>query len=428
MGKSVFYLSNNFVFRGDEKYTPEYVAYNIHSGESYEVDKSIFDFLSNIPKLNNFKYSKELYRKLYEFKKINFISENYSDNKIILYHSLNKAVKTCYYPREVEFHLTSKCNLRCRYCVYDVKLGSSNAFLDYSTISNFFRELEENGLFRLVISGGEPFLHRDIYKIISDLGRRRFRVEILTNATLITEKAAEVLSSPNISITYSIDGSNSIISDFTRGKGVFEKVIKSINLLNRFNVVHNAACVVSKHNLNDIKNIIKLAEDIGSKSVNFIFLDIIGRADRKMKDMKLSDDDIREVLNTVNGIKSKIKVNILNPLDFYSVKNSETDIIYCSAGTYRCAVDCFGDVYPCSYGFSEEFRMGNIKEGLMNVWHRDKWDIFRGEIKLSDLKECSLCKFAKKCYLKNCRLRGYFKYKDFYGPYPNCFGDKNYIG
>jgi MoaA/NifB/PqqE/SkfB family radical SAM enzyme len=57
------------------------------------------------------------------------------------------------------------------------------------------------------VTGGEPFLRKDLYEILSEIGSRGFDIYLLTNGTLIDKKKAESLSGLGVKgVQVSIEG------------------------------------------------------------------------------------------------------------------------------------------------------------------------------------------------------------------------------
>jgi len=87
-------------------------------------------------------------------------------------------------PLEVTFEVTSKCNLSCIYC-YGCD-GKSDPAID--EIKRIFDEVAELNVFQLCISGGEPFLRSDIFKILEYAIKKDLDVSIVSNGTLLNKK------------------------------------------------------------------------------------------------------------------------------------------------------------------------------------------------------------------------------------------------
>lgn len=97
--------------------------------------------------------------------------------------------KKVYIPT-LEIWGSKQCNLRCRECISRFPyLKQEN--IRTSTVVDSINKLNEMALLnRVVISGGEPFLNKDFYRILLCLDRLETvkKIYILTNATVIPEK------------------------------------------------------------------------------------------------------------------------------------------------------------------------------------------------------------------------------------------------
>jgi radical SAM protein with 4Fe4S-binding SPASM domain len=77
-------------------------------------------------------------------------------------------------------------------------------------------------------------------------------------------------------------------------------------------------------------------------------------------------------------------------------------------------------VYPCVYAYGyQDFIAGNIiQQSTEEIWKSEKWNIFRGNVKVQDLYICKECILLEFCSLKVCRLKSLVHNGDFYGkPY-----------
>ena len=89
---------------------------------------------------------------------------------------------TKYFPRTAVIELTNMCNLRCNHCYVD---KSESNLLDIETCINLIDQLSKLGCFKLVISGGEVFLHKEIlFEFVKKAKKMQFDITIITNMTL----------------------------------------------------------------------------------------------------------------------------------------------------------------------------------------------------------------------------------------------------
>ena len=66
------------------------------------------------------------------------------------------------------WEITSKCNLKCRHCLYYTESPQIVTDLSYKQICEIVDKISEDGRIKEIwISGGEPLVRKDIYKIIN---------------------------------------------------------------------------------------------------------------------------------------------------------------------------------------------------------------------------------------------------------------------
>ena len=129
------------------------------------------------------------------------------------------------------------CNLRCVHCLN--ASGPKDPWLkslDTETVKRSIKEAESLGVKEIYFTGGEPFLHQDILKLLA-FSLQVAPTTVLTNGTLITEKVSDALAtlarvSPySLEIRISVDDIEAAQNDRIRGKGAFAKAVRAIQLL-----------------------------------------------------------------------------------------------------------------------------------------------------------------------------------------------------
>lgn len=146
--------------------------------------------------------------------------------------------------------ITSKCNLRCLGC-YAAATGTicNNALKKSLNIRHWQRiikEAKELGVYGFIIAGGEPFVMSDLLKLNAENKDRLFL--IFSNGTLLKKQDYENLKKlRNTAIIISIEGDRDL-TDSRRGKGVYEKVIRSIQNLNKHGIINGISVTITKNN------------------------------------------------------------------------------------------------------------------------------------------------------------------------------------
>ncbi len=129
------------------------------------------------------------------------------------------------------------CNLRCHHCF--ISCSPENHTLELLLYDQFKPILAESvgyGVKEYYFTGGEPFIHPDIFRIL-EATLAVGPATVLTNATRLTaEKVAQLAairdgSIYSLELRVSIDGFDSATNDPIRGEGTFAKAIEGVRLL-----------------------------------------------------------------------------------------------------------------------------------------------------------------------------------------------------
>lgn len=146
--------------------------------------------------------------------------------------------------------------------------------LSTQQVFHIINEAKNYGISQVVLTGGEPFLREDIFRICEYSYDKGLRSVITTNGTLINNDMVAAIAKSRVNhIHFSLDGLEETNDSF-RGSGVFKKVIDTINILNEkrrnngsFSI--GIACTVMDRNVREIYEIVKLADGLSVDVINF---------------------------------------------------------------------------------------------------------------------------------------------------------------
>lgn len=140
---------------------------------------------------------------------------------------------------------TMRCNLRCKGCYAGSYTKEED--LDIKVIDRIISEAKKLGIFFITVSGGEPFIRKDLLKIFAKHNDVIF--QIYTNGTLIDKKIAKKLAElGNAMPAISVEGFKKE-TDRRRGKGVFEKVMLAMDNLRKEKVYFGFSATSTKQNI-----------------------------------------------------------------------------------------------------------------------------------------------------------------------------------
>jgi MoaA/NifB/PqqE/SkfB family radical SAM enzyme len=122
------------------------------------------------------------------------------------------------------------CNLRCSYCLTESAPEVARRSLEAGEMIEVAEQARGLGFRGLGVTGGEPFLVREMPELLGELARR-LPVIVLTNATLFTEKLLarmRRLAGGRVTVQVSLDSAEPDVNDEMRAPRNFEKVVAAI--------------------------------------------------------------------------------------------------------------------------------------------------------------------------------------------------------
>ena len=146
-------------------------------------------------------------------------------------------------PRTIEFVITGKCNLSCRYCATRERYASVNGAEDIMQEDtalkavDLLRQFYDNGPLLIKFFGGEPLLGSEIiYKVMSKLSEFGIDTEnmIATNALLLNEDTIDFLAEHRFLTYISLDGCAEAHDRYRkdkRGRGTHDKVVEKLQMI-----------------------------------------------------------------------------------------------------------------------------------------------------------------------------------------------------
>ena len=219
----------------------------------YARQRKVFHDILEHPDNNWYQMIKSLWTDIDpEVRKVFF--ENFIVNAALVGSSRQKKSKEeygCNIPWAILMDPTSACNLHCTGCwaaEYGDKLNMS-----YETLDGIINQGPELGTYMYIYSGGEPLVRKkDIIRLCEAHPDCMFLA--FTNGTLIDEAFAdEMLRVKNFVPAISVEGFEEA-TDFRRGKGTYQAVMRAMDLLHQKKLPFGASCCYTSKNVDSISS------------------------------------------------------------------------------------------------------------------------------------------------------------------------------
>jgi MoaA/NifB/PqqE/SkfB family radical SAM enzyme len=328
-------------------------------------------------------------------------------------------------PLSLTVSVTNQCNSKCKTCSIWKRYSDHQQLRAQEFTTEEFEKTFRNfggKIFWATLSGGEPFMRRDISEIFQALCEHCHPavVNIPSNGLLSStiesqvRKMLEKNFDTNLTLNLSLDGVGDkhekirgIPGNFEKVLDTYERVRKIKEEFPRFQIgIHT---VISKHNITDAIDVYEFAKTLAPDSY------ITEVAERRTELFNIDDDitpDADAYAKFAEELSKRIRTDYLQSkknvskitqgfrLEYYQlaaqVLKENRQVIPCYAGYASCQITPFGDVWPCCIlGYNQP--MGNLRENdykFKKIWQSKKADEIR---KYIQRKSCA-CPLANAHY------------------------------
>ena len=273
----------------------------------------------------------------------------------------------CNIPWAILLDPTSACNLHCTGCwaaEYGNKLN-----LSYEEIDSIIEQGKELGVYLYIYTGGEPMVRKkDIIRLCEKHSDCVFLC--FTNATLIdAEFADEMLRVGNFVPAISLEGSEAA-TDGRRGAGVYQKVIKAMELLHEKKLVYGISSCYTSANYDSITSdeyYDKLI-DLGAYFIWYFHYMPVGN-DASVELLPTPGQRL-EVYRRIRRLRAE------KPLFAMDFQNDAQYVEGCIAGGRRYLhINANGDIDPCVFvhysdsNIREKTLLEALKSPMLMAYH-----------------------------------------------------------
>ena len=162
-------------------------------------------------------------------------------------------------PLGVELELITSCNLSCRHCIQESHQGIS---MSTEKAIDILHKLADHQVCEISITGGEPFLHEDLIRVLECCQDYEMALSLVTNGVLIDAAMIKKLASINrLIIVISLDG-NEEIHDYIRGAGMFAKTDSALRALLAEGVGVETTCTLNAINIPVYPEVLEYCEKL----------------------------------------------------------------------------------------------------------------------------------------------------------------------
>jgi pyruvate-formate lyase-activating enzyme len=206
--------------------------------------------------------------------------------------------------RIVHLHPTRSCNLACLHC-YSDSAPQHNTALDLTSLSAALPILKAEGYTVVSLSGGEPLVYAPLRDIVDCAKAEGFRVTMITNGLLVSERMDEVLSLLD-GIAVSFDGLSATHNLMRRRADAFDRASGALARLANKGWPVAAAISVTRNAIPDLPGLADHLVDLGAQALQVRPVARAGRAQTMTTSSFLTEADRARLYLVVLALQQEL--------------------------------------------------------------------------------------------------------------------------
>lgn len=255
------------------------------------------------------------------------------------------------------WEITHNCNYGCSYCIFSCDKKRVDGELTTKECFHVIDELVNNGFKHLKITGGEPFIRKDLIDILN-YASKRLIVDVSTNASLINEDLVNKLNQIDLKMIHvSLDG-NKEEHESVRGKGTYERTINGLKALKKSKNKIRVGSVIHTNNEQNLESLVKDSINLGANEIIFSIMEPVEGQTKSLVKTISNEELIKNIEDIKNKYQNKIIVNC-------NFNNQPIYVKKCPAGDRFLYINNMGYVSPCPWVYE------NNKNCISSISLRD---------------------------------------------------------
>lgn len=268
---------------------------------------------------------------------------------------------------ELCLEITNKCLLDCVHCSSGSSIDGSE--LDENIIKEVIDDFEDLDGKELEISGGEPLLHSNVWKILNYCKNRMFSTTLYSTgiSNIPPHIAAKKINVNRVAV--SLFGTKEVTKRIT-GKDCYEISKSFIKNLIKRRIPTTVHFVPMKQNYRNFNELVEECEEMGVDEIKILRLMPQGRAKSNWREIHIPEVKFRRFIEYVQEMDSNVRITIGKPASYAQREK-------CKACMSTCLINSDGNVYPCpALKTKGVLSAGNIyEESLKDIWSQGFYSI-----------------------------------------------------
>ncbi|NOY25970.1 MAG: glycosyltransferase [Oligoflexia bacterium] len=257
------------------------------------------------------------------------------------------------------------CNLRCAFC----DLWQDHIHMPVAErVLPLLDDAVSIGTKTLVITGGEPFLHPDLFVAVAQAKARGLSVNITTNGTRLFKRWDECRTSGVDSLSFSIDGLEATHDRLRGQSGAWRKTMAALDRVLADGSM--AASVYFTATCDNVHELISVYDDVTARGARFDFWPVNDAPNLALR-TPAQQAAWREAVAHIAAREPAVQGRLAFYRDSLAYHQGDLDGVplRCLGLVDQYGVTYDGDLLPCCVWGGDGLRVGNVFETpLRTLW------------------------------------------------------------
>jgi Fe-coproporphyrin III synthase len=300
----------------------------------------------------------------------------------------------------------ARCNCRCLMC--DIWKSTDRREMTVADLERHLEDIDRLRVEWIVLSGGEPLMHSDLFRFCELLRRRNVRITLLSTGLLL-ERHAQAIAECMSDVIVSLDGPAPIHDRIRRVPGAFAQLLRGVDAILGYRPGYaiSARSTVQRLNCHSLCETARAAKIANLKSISFLAADVTteafnhphGWTDDQQHAVALSEEQIPILQDQIEqlsaewagtGFVLENHEKLRRMVRHFQAHLGLAEAVAprCNAPWVSAVVETDGTVRPCFF----HRPLGNLGNGgLLQILNGPEAIAFRSSLNIATNPVCRRC-------------------------------------
>jgi PqqA peptide cyclase len=204
--------------------------------------------------------------------------------------------------------VTHRCPLHCVYCSNPLELQKQQEELPTDSWTRVFQQAAEMGVLQLHLTGGEPLARKDVTELVAAGRAAGLYVNLVTSGLGLTEDRLAGLARAGVDhIQLSLQGAREEQADEIAGAHAHAAKLALAERIHAHNLSLTLNIVVHRENLDQIEEMVSLAEELGADRLEIANVQYYGWALANRDRLLPTREQVERSLAVVDAARERLK-------------------------------------------------------------------------------------------------------------------------